>query len=80
VWRNPTSRERIGDKLLKKLNCVVVPMVERADPLAQGQILQGVMSNPVGMYVCVCVVCVCVHTHTHTHKCVCTHLCVCLCV
>ena len=53
MWRNPTSRERIGDKLLKKLNCVVVPMVERADPLAQGQILQGVMSNPVGMYVCV---------------------------
>jgi hypothetical protein len=49
VWRNPTSRERIGDKLLQKLNCVVVPMVERADPLAQGQILLGVMSNPVGM-------------------------------
>lgn len=46
----PTSRERIGDKILQKLNCVVVPMVDRqADPLGPGQTMQGVMSNPVGM-------------------------------
>ena len=46
----PTSRERIGDKLLQRLNCVVVPMLERhSDPLGLGQIMQGVMSNPVGM-------------------------------
>ena len=50
TYAAPTSRERIGDKLLQKLNCVVVPMVERsADPLGPGQVQQGVMSNPVGM-------------------------------
>uniref|UniRef100_A0A7S4KVJ9 Uncharacterized protein n=1 Tax=Guillardia theta TaxID=55529 RepID=A0A7S4KVJ9_GUITH len=50
TYQAPTSRERIGEKILQRLNVVVVPMVDKqADPLGPGQIMQGVMSNPVGM-------------------------------
>ena len=45
-----TSRERIGDRIVQKLNIVLVPMKDRhADPLSASEVKLFVMSNPVGM-------------------------------